>query len=124
MAATTKNVDPLAFLLDRQPDLAQPDRFRDLIVQLACHFSEPRRKYPSQPTTSLPGTRDKIEVLIERCKTLQQLWHPCDEGQSIREAAYSRFASAMTRIRGNGRRPPKDRETIYQDPPPDEDYDD
>ncbi len=30
------------------------------------------------PTTAVPGTPEKMEVLAERARMRQRLWHPCD----------------------------------------------
>jgi hypothetical protein len=33
---------------------------------------------PASPTQAAPGTSEKIEVLAERARLKQSLWHPAD----------------------------------------------
>lgn len=35
---------------------------------------------PSEPTDHPPGSKEKVEVMIERCKNGLTLWHPKDMG--------------------------------------------
>jgi hypothetical protein len=37
-----------------------------------------RAKLPSAPTSALPGTPEKVAVLMERARLKQSLWHPLD----------------------------------------------
>ena len=34
--------------------------------------------FECEPTTAAPGTPEKMEVLAERARMRQRLWHPCD----------------------------------------------
>jgi hypothetical protein len=40
---------------------------------------------PSQPTSALPGTPEKVEVLRERARAGVSLWHPLDAPMDPRE---------------------------------------
>ncbi len=49
---------------------------------------------PAAPTTALPGTPEKVAVLIQRARLKQALWHPRDAtfGNAERtRGSYSRF---------------------------------
>jgi hypothetical protein len=35
-------------------------------------------KLPEQPTSALPGSPEKVQVLCERCERGEILWHPLD----------------------------------------------
>lgn len=37
-----------------------------------------KAKTPCEPTTALPGTPEKVAVLMERARLGQSLWHPDD----------------------------------------------
>src|SRR5947207_12404906 len=45
---------------------------------------------PTQPTAAMPGTPEKLEVLAQRARLRQSLWHP-DDAPMMRPA---RFAEA------------------------------
>jgi hypothetical protein len=36
-----------------------------------------------EPTSALPGTREKVEVLTDRARRGQVLWHPQDAGMMV-----------------------------------------
>lgn len=36
-----------------------------------------------QPTDHMPGTPEKVEVLVERRRLRLSLWHPCDAGEEL-----------------------------------------
>jgi hypothetical protein len=38
---------------------------------------------PGAPTTALPGTPEKVEVLIQRARLRQSLWHPADAPMDV-----------------------------------------
>ena len=40
------------------------------------HFTAPPLE--CEPTTASPGTREKLEVLAQRARMRQRLWHPMD----------------------------------------------
>jgi hypothetical protein len=37
-----------------------------------------RSALPALPTAALPGTPEKVEVLAQRARLRQSLWHPAD----------------------------------------------
>jgi hypothetical protein len=37
-----------------------------------------RVQLPREPTSALPGSMEKVEILIERARHRQSLWHPMD----------------------------------------------
>lgn len=55
------------------------------------------RPLPAEPTTTYPGSREKLEVLRERASRREELFHPSDAtlegycgGESIFEQRYMR----------------------------------
>jgi hypothetical protein len=38
---------------------------------------------PPRPTAALPGTPEKVAVLIERARLRQDLWHPADAPMDV-----------------------------------------
>jgi hypothetical protein len=116
MAATTQNQDPLVLILDLYPDLAHPDRFPELLAEIIAHNGEPvQLDPPRSPTEKFPGTAGKVKILCQRAKQKRprvSLWHPHDAGMAMQQAAYAKMGAMMHRIRGNGKLPTIDRETV------------
>lgn len=40
-------------------------------------------RLPEEPTASVPGSPEKVAVLVRRCELRQNLWHPLDAGTPL-----------------------------------------
>ncbi len=116
MAQTHAQEDPICEVVRINPELALADHFIDLIIEIVRrqpHDDTPQHfKDWTEPCPKLPGSAEKVECLIKRHTRKQALWNDRDAGQQRRQKAYDRLAIILARIRGNGKRPTRDRMTI------------
>ncbi len=115
MAQTRAQEDPILEAVRINPELALADHFFDLIVEIVRRqpYDQPRHFHDrTAACDKLPGSAEKVECLIQRHTHKQDLWNDRDAGQTRKQKAYDRLAIILARIRGNGKRPTKDRHTI------------
>lgn len=60
---------------DRYPRLGQR---QGVIVEYGVGLGNYERVLPPNPTTALPGSEEKLRVLIQRAENEHILWHPDD----------------------------------------------
>jgi hypothetical protein len=71
--------------------------------------TDPKSRYPGEPTDAPPGSEEKIRILIERAARRQPLFHPMDEPRSRIEGhrvAGPKLRSLALRVSLAGRRSP------------------
>jgi hypothetical protein len=61
----------------QKPDIRR--RFPPRLIKGGTLPSYPSTPLPAEPTAALPGTVEKLEVLAERARRREQLFHPRDQ---------------------------------------------